>query len=170
MWFWECKDVGMHSLLNLDVIPYLMKFISLMIWWNLISRFQMPGEPNISYICSRYYRAPELIFGATEYTNAIDMWSVGCVMAELLLGQVGLHLSLTHMDSLIELFQYHFVPLSDEPWTIICLQPLFPGESGVDQLVEIIKVRLTSCSTSKKLRDFHLFSVPRFWFLFLPLD
>ncbi|XP_023530212.1 shaggy-related protein kinase epsilon-like [Cucurbita pepo subsp. pepo] len=27
------------------------------------------GEPNISYICSRYYRAPELIFGATEYTT-----------------------------------------------------------------------------------------------------
>nr|GMD56220.1 shaggy-related protein kinase epsilon [Ipomoea batatas] len=63
------------------------------------------GEPNISYICSRYYRAPELIFGATEYTTAIDIWSVGCVLAELLLGQ-----------------------------------PLFPGDSGVDQLVEIIKV------------------------------
>ncbi|GAX84564.1 hypothetical protein CEUSTIGMA_g11985.t1 [Chlamydomonas eustigma] len=63
------------------------------------------GEPNISYICSRYYRAPELIFGATDYNAAIDVWSVGCVMAELLLGQ-----------------------------------PLFPGESGVDQLVEIIKV------------------------------
>eukprot|EP00891_Asterochloris_glomerata_P006343 jgi/Astpho2/6343/Aster-06008 len=63
------------------------------------------GEPNISYICSRYYRAPELIFGATDYTTAIDVWSVGCVMAELLLGQ-----------------------------------PIFPGESGVDQLVEIIKV------------------------------
>ncbi|KAK9950468.1 hypothetical protein M0R45_005958 [Rubus argutus] len=63
------------------------------------------GEPNISYICSRYYRAPELIFGATEYTTAIDIWSAGCVLAELLLGQ-----------------------------------PLFPGESGVDQLVEIIKV------------------------------
>ncbi|KAI7741373.1 hypothetical protein M8C21_000833 [Ambrosia artemisiifolia] len=46
------------------------------------------GEPNISYICSRYYRAPELIFGATEYTTAIDVWSVGCVLAELLLGQV----------------------------------------------------------------------------------
>ncbi|RRT60100.1 hypothetical protein B296_00016122 [Ensete ventricosum] len=46
------------------------------------------GEPNISYICSRYYRAPELIFGATEYTTAIDIWSAGCVLAELLLGQV----------------------------------------------------------------------------------
>ena len=31
------------------------------------------GEPNVSYICSRYYRAPELIFGATEYTTAIGM-------------------------------------------------------------------------------------------------
>ena len=49
---------------------------------------QVKGEPNISYICSRYYRAPELIFGATEYTTAIDIWSAGCVLAELLLGQV----------------------------------------------------------------------------------
>lgn len=47
----------------------------------------VPGESNISYICSRFYRAPELIFGATDYTTAIDVWSVGCVMAELLLGQ-----------------------------------------------------------------------------------
>ena len=28
-------------------------------------------EPNVSYICSRYYRAPELIFGATNYTTNI---------------------------------------------------------------------------------------------------
>lgn len=63
------------------------------------------GEPNISYICSRYYRAPELILGATEYTTAIDIWSAGCVIGELLIGH-----------------------------------PLFPGESGIDQLVEIIKV------------------------------
>ena len=35
------------------------------------------GEPNIAYICSRYYRAPELIFGATDYTPDIDTWSMG---------------------------------------------------------------------------------------------
>lgn len=29
------------------------------------------GEPNVSYICSRYYRAPELIFGATDYQTNI---------------------------------------------------------------------------------------------------
>jgi serine/threonine protein kinase len=50
--------------------------------------YQIKGEANISYICSRYYRAPELIFGATEYTTSIDIWSAGCVLAELLLSQV----------------------------------------------------------------------------------
>ncbi|CAN3358861.1 hypothetical protein DICA4_D11012 [Diutina catenulata] len=64
-----------------------------------------PMEPNVAYICSRYYRAPELIFGATNYTTKIDVWSAGCVMAELLLGQ-----------------------------------PLFPGESSIDQLVEIMRI------------------------------
>ena len=42
-------------------------------------------EPNVAYICSRYYRAPELILGATQYTTAVDLWSVGCVIAELVL-------------------------------------------------------------------------------------
>jgi len=65
----------------------------------------LKGEVNVSYISSRYYRAPELIFGATDYSQSIDVWSVGCILAELILGQ-----------------------------------PLFPGDSGVDQLVEIIKV------------------------------
>lgn len=69
------------------------------------AKILVAGEPNVSYICSRYYRAPELIFGATNYTTNIDIWSTGCVMAELMQGL-----------------------------------PLFPGESGIDQLVEIIKV------------------------------
>ena len=63
------------------------------------AKMLVKGESNIAYICSRYYRAPELIFGATDYTTAIDTWSFGCVFAELILGQ-----------------------------------PLFPGESNVDQV------------------------------------
>ena len=70
------------------------------------AKMLVKGESNIAYICSRYYRAPELIFGATDYTTAIDTWSFGCVFAELILGQ-----------------------------------PLFPGESNVDQ------VKINSCET-----------------------
>jgi len=31
----------------------------------------LPGESNVAYICSRYYRAPELILGAVDYTIQI---------------------------------------------------------------------------------------------------
>ena len=41
------------------------------------------GESNVAYICSRYYRAPELIFCSTDYTTTIDTWSLGCVMVWL---------------------------------------------------------------------------------------
>ncbi|XP_047316329.1 dual specificity protein kinase YAK1 homolog isoform X2 [Impatiens glandulifera] len=38
-----------------------------------------------SYIQSRYYRSPEVLLGY-QYTTAIDMWSFGCIVAELFLG------------------------------------------------------------------------------------
>ena len=44
-------------------------------------------EKHVSYIASRYYRAPELIFKAAHYTPAVDLWGVGCVLAKLLLGR-----------------------------------------------------------------------------------
>jgi serine/threonine protein kinase len=37
------------------------------------AKILVKGEPNVSYICSRYYRAPELIFGATDYTTFIGI-------------------------------------------------------------------------------------------------
>ncbi|KAJ3432998.1 glycogen synthase kinase-3 alpha [Anaeramoeba flamelloides] len=43
------------------------------------------GVVKTSYICSRYYRAPELLFSSTGYTNKIDLWSIGCVFAEMLI-------------------------------------------------------------------------------------
>ena len=70
------------------------------------SKELIKGEPNVSYICSRFYRAPELLFAATEYSVAIDMWSVGAIFGEMLNGG----------------------------------SPIFPGQSSVDQLVEIIKL------------------------------
>ena len=36
-----------------------------------------------SYVCSRYYRAPELILGSEKYGCGIDIWSAGCVVAEM---------------------------------------------------------------------------------------
>jgi nemo like kinase len=35
-------------------------------------------------VVTQYYRAPEILMGARHYTSAVDVWSVGCVLAELL--------------------------------------------------------------------------------------
>ncbi|KAI8975374.1 kinase-like domain-containing protein [Mycotypha africana] len=42
-------------------------------------------EQSYTYIQSRFYRSPEVLLGL-RYTTAIDMWSFGCVVAELFLG------------------------------------------------------------------------------------
>ena len=40
-----------------------------------------------SWSVFRWYRAPEVMLTFKEYTLAIDMWSVGCVLAEMLSGK-----------------------------------------------------------------------------------
>ncbi|KAG4993038.1 hypothetical protein JHK86_029865 [Glycine max] len=44
-------------------------------------------QPLTSRVVTLWYRAPELLLGATDYGAAIDMWSVGCILAELLVGK-----------------------------------------------------------------------------------
>ena len=39
------------------------------------------------YIATRWYRAPEIILGAQQYTKAVDVWSVGCILGEMLHGR-----------------------------------------------------------------------------------
>jgi serine/threonine protein kinase len=44
---------------------------------------EMEKDPTL-YVVTRWYRAPELLFGCNKYTSAIDIWSVGCILAELI--------------------------------------------------------------------------------------
>ncbi|XP_041432609.1 cyclin-dependent kinase-like 4 [Xenopus laevis] len=46
-----------------------------------------PGDDYTDYVATRWYRAPELLVGDTQYGSAVDVWAVGCVFAELLSGQ-----------------------------------------------------------------------------------
>ena len=36
------------------------------------------------YIATRWYRAPEIVLGAQQYTKAVDIWSIGCILGEML--------------------------------------------------------------------------------------
>lgn len=39
------------------------------------------------YVATRWYRAPEILLGSTKYTKAVDMWSIGCILGELIIGK-----------------------------------------------------------------------------------
>ena len=45
------------------------------------------GGDFTDYVGTRWYRAPELILGAKFYDKSIDMFAIGCIMAELYLGR-----------------------------------------------------------------------------------
>lgn len=62
-----------------------------------------PGEVYTDYVATRWYRAPELLVGDVKYGKAVDVWAIGCLVIEMLMGQ-----------------------------------PLFPGESDIDQLHHIM--------------------------------
>ncbi|XP_053115588.1 cyclin-dependent kinase-like 2 isoform X3 [Hemicordylus capensis] len=63
-----------------------------------------PGETYTDYVATRWYRAPELLVGDIKYGKAVDIWAVGCLVTEMLIGE-----------------------------------PLFPGDSDIDQLYHIMK-------------------------------
>lgn len=39
------------------------------------------------YVATRWYRAPEIVLGSNQYSKAVDMWSVGCILGELIIGK-----------------------------------------------------------------------------------
>ncbi|KXJ21160.1 cyclin-dependent kinase-like 1 [Exaiptasia diaphana] len=51
------------------------------------ARLLSPGDEYTDYVATRWYRAPELLVGDTQYGFPVDVWAVGCVFAELLSGQ-----------------------------------------------------------------------------------
>jgi serine/threonine protein kinase len=45
------------------------------------------GSPFTDYVGTRWYRAPELILGSKNYDGSVDVYAVGCILAELYLGR-----------------------------------------------------------------------------------
>jgi glycogen synthase kinase 3 beta len=70
-------------------------------------------EKNISYICSRFYRPPELVIGATIYGPQVDVWSMGCVIAELVYNK-SIFPGKNADDQLIEIMKVLGTPNSNE--------------------------------------------------------
>ena len=76
--------------------------------FGLSRMFSRPQGQHTQEVVTLWYRAPELLLGAQRYDTPVDVWSVGCILAEM-----------------------------------ATARPLFPGDSEIDQLFKIFRVRGT---------------------------
>jgi len=82
--------------------------------FGLARPIDVQGKPYTNRVITLWYRPPELLLGATHYTTAIDLWSVGCIFAELLLRKPVLPGKTEHEQ--IDLIFKLFGPPTDESW------------------------------------------------------
>ena len=52
--------------------------------FGLAREYGSPLKPYTPVVVTLWYRCPELLLGQKEYSTAVDMWSVGCILAEFL--------------------------------------------------------------------------------------
>lgn len=55
---------------------------------NYYAEEETEGPPLLTdYVATRWYRAPEILVASKRYTKGVDMWSLGCILGEMLLGK-----------------------------------------------------------------------------------
>lgn len=82
--------------------------------FGLARVFGSPSRPYSNQVVTRWYRCPELLFGAKQYSTGVDMWASGCILAELLI-RVPFLPGETDLDQLGRIFQVIGTP-SDSDW------------------------------------------------------
>jgi serine/threonine protein kinase len=72
----------------------------------------LPSGPYTSEVVTLWYRAPELLLGATRYCGPVDVWSVGCIFAEMTSGYA-LFPGRSDIDQLLKIFQRRGTPTAE---------------------------------------------------------
>ena len=66
---------------------------------------------DIQKVVTLWYRAPEVLLGSRHYSTAVDMWSVGCIMAEMIMKGEPLFPGDSEIDQIFKIFQCVAFPI-----------------------------------------------------------
>eukprot|EP01082_Thalassiosira_pseudonana_P012723 g11136.t1 g11136 contig5:185420-186957(+) len=87
----------------------------------------LPNGPYTYEVVTLWYRAPELLLGASRYSAAVDVWSVGCIFAEMATG-LPLFPGRSDIDQLIKIFQRRGTPNPSTNWHGVDRMPHYNPE------------------------------------------
>ncbi|CAA7408017.1 unnamed protein product [Spirodela intermedia] len=103
------RDLKPHNLL-MDVKTMMLKIADL----GLSRSFTIPIKKYTHEILTLWYRAPEVLLGATHYSTPVDIWSVGCIFAELATTEA-LFTGDSELQQLLHIFRLLGTP-NEEVW------------------------------------------------------
>lgn len=86
-----------------------------MISLGLARAFGIPVKCYSAEVVTLWYRPPDVLFGAKLYTTSIDMWSAGCIFAELADAGRPLFPGSDVLDQLMKIFRVLGTP-TEETW------------------------------------------------------
>ena len=124
--------------------------------FGLARNFQIPIRPYTPCVQTLWYRAPEILLGAKSYSTAIDIWSVGCIFAEMVTTSP-LFVGSSEIDMIYSIFKvlgtpseetypgissYQYYNSEFQVWNKITLKDIFPDLclEGVDLLSRMISL------------------------------
>eukprot|EP00051_Salpingoeca_urceolata_P002712 m.52332 g.52332 ORF g.52332 m.52332 type:complete len:380 (-) comp12283_c0_seq1:303-1442(-) len=114
-----CKYMHSANVLNRDLKPSNMLLnttnCDLKVCDFGLARVADPSQRGqlTEYVATRWYRAPEVMVNAKAYTQALDIWSVGCILAEML-GNKPLFPGQNYVDQLNRIFQVIGTPSEED--------------------------------------------------------
>merc|ERR1712224_164793 len=103
---------------------------------------KMPTDDDSSdqpYLCSRFYRAPELILSVAHTTAAVDFWSIGCILGELIKGYV-LFQGTDGVNQLMHIIEILGTPNERE---LYAMNPLYDAAVGFGPRIEPVPWNVT---------------------------
>lgn len=86
----------------------------------------IPNGPYTFEVVTLWYRAPELLLGANRYSTSVDVWSIGCIFAEMATG-MPLFPGRSDIDQLFKIFQRRGTPTA-EMWPAVLRLPHYNPE------------------------------------------
>ncbi|CAE7241454.1 MMK1, partial [Symbiodinium necroappetens] len=88
-------------------------------------------DPTLTdYVVTRWYRAPEVVLLASEYTKSIDVWSVGCILCELI-GRKPIFTGKDHLDQIKKILAVVGMPSEED---LTWLPPRSPARNFIKKV------------------------------------